>query len=88
LKLAFGSSRDAGKLEIYVMNADGSEQKRLTDNEVDDYGLAWSPDGLKLAFYRAGDNVGQHIYVMNANGTGVLRLTNNSPNELSVAWTR
>ena len=30
-KIAFISSRD-GNFEIYVMNADGSEQKRLTNN--------------------------------------------------------
>jgi len=41
-KIAFASARD-GNLEIYVMNADGSEQTNLTRNEADDGGAAWSP---------------------------------------------
>jgi TolB protein len=36
------SSRD-GNLEVYVMNADGSGQTRLTDNPAADGSPAWSP---------------------------------------------
>jgi Tol biopolymer transport system component len=42
-KIAFRSGRD-GNLEIYVMNADGSEQQRLTRNPARSVQfLAWSP---------------------------------------------
>jgi Tol biopolymer transport system component len=41
-KIAFHSDRD-GNFEIYVMNADGSEQTRLTNNPADDIGPAWRP---------------------------------------------
>ena len=36
--------------EIWVMNADGSGQRRLTTNTSDDFGIAWSPDGTRLLF--------------------------------------
>jgi Tol biopolymer transport system component len=36
------SDRD-GNLEIYVMNADGSDLTRLTDNPADDGVPAWAP---------------------------------------------
>ena len=40
-----------GQTEIYRMNADGSEQKRLTETEM---GVVidprWSPDGTKIAY--------------------------------------
>src|SRR5216117_1165506 len=43
-KIAFTSDRD-GNPEIYVMNADGTEQVRLTNNPgLDDF-PTWSPDG-------------------------------------------
>ena len=41
-RIAFESYRD-GNTEIYVMNADGSNQTRLTNNPALDSGPAWSP---------------------------------------------
>jgi Tol biopolymer transport system component len=75
-KIAFTSLRD-GNAEIYVMNADGSDQTNLTKNPAaDEYVPAWSPDGSKIAFSsnRDGD---YEIYVMNADdGSGQTNLTN------------
>ena len=42
--ISFSSSRD-GSSEIYTMNADGSEQRKLTNNSAYDAGFSWSPDG-------------------------------------------
>jgi Tol biopolymer transport system component len=40
--IAFSSNRD-GNWEIYLMRIDGSAQKRLTFNTVDDFSPTWSP---------------------------------------------
>jgi dipeptidyl aminopeptidase/acylaminoacyl peptidase len=80
-KIAFvGPGRD--NPEIYVMNADGSGQTRLTDTpRAADRHARWSPDGTKIAFTtgRHGDPYAQNeeIYVMNADGSGQTRLTDN-----------
>ncbi len=83
-KIAFMSDRD-GNVEIYVMNADGSGQKNLTNNPAIDKNPAWSPDGKKIAFdsYRDGN---QDIYVMNADGSGQKNLTNDLINGGYPAW--
>ena len=39
--------------EIYVIRADGSGLRRITDGEESVGGAAWSPDGSRLAFYEA-----------------------------------
>jgi len=72
-KIAFALTRD-GNQDIYVMNADGSELVRLTDNPADDMAPIWSPGGSRLAFLSTRENNGQ-IYVMNADGSQQTRLT-------------
>ena len=56
------------------MNADGSRQKRLTDNLAEDFYPAWSPDGQQIAFVsnRAGS---RDIWVMNADGSNPKQVT-------------
>ena len=39
--------------EIWIMNGDGSDPTRLTDNTTDDLGAEWSPDGRTIAFHGA-----------------------------------
>ena len=65
-RIAFHSDRD-GNPEIYVMNADGSGQTRLTDNDAREGAPGWSPDGAKIAFSSDRDG---NFEIMNANGTG------------------
>lgn len=42
-KIAFSSNREGGNWDIYVMNADGSEQTRLTFNPAFDVAPYWGP---------------------------------------------
>jgi TolB protein len=83
-KIAFVSDRDGNK-EIYVMNANGSGQTRVTNNPADDLGPATSPNGAKIAFTST-RNGNDEIYVMNADGSGLVRLTNNSGDDRDPAW--
>src|SRR5918996_1653188 len=91
-KIAFNTDRDSTgedfeNQEVYVMNAaDGSNQTRLTYNDVLDAGPSWSPDGTKIAFASAKDG-NLEIYLMNAaDGSGQTRLTNNTAADAEPAW--
>ena len=62
-------------LEIVVMNADGTGQKRLTSNRVIDRDPVWSPDGKRIAFERDGGNTYRDIFRMKADGTNLYDIT-------------
>ena len=83
-KIAFTSNRD-GNQEIYVMNADGSGETRITAAPAADGLPSWSPDGCYIAFASDRDGKGD-IYVMNADGSGQTRLTDDSAADSGPSW--
>jgi len=87
-KIIFTSTRNAAdpsaievnaSWEIYTMNADGSNVKRITNNAVGEFEPHLSPDGTKIAFASDRDHldsdVTTELYVMNVDGTNIHRLT-------------
>ena len=99
-RIAFDSERDSDLSEetpdsdIYVMNADGSDQRRLTDGGVRNYRPVWSPDGVRIA-YTSHEWRYFYIYSINADGSDRQRLTYTSddrdpvwsPDGWSIAFT-
>jgi dipeptidyl aminopeptidase/acylaminoacyl peptidase len=83
-RIAFTTFRH-GRGEIYVMNADGSRQRRLTRSPAHDDHADWSPDGRRIAFtsFRSGN---AEIYAMNADGSRLTRLTRNRGHDYLPAW--
>jgi TolB protein len=68
-------------LEIYVVNPDGSGQRRLTRNTARDNSPVWSPNGRRIAF-----ESNWQLWVMNADGSGKQRLTRRGVHNFNPAW--
>ena len=74
-KVAFEADpNNDGNLEVFVMNADGSNLVQLTDSPDRDYWPDWFPNGKQIAFTSSRSGV-PHIYVMNADGSDQHALT-------------
>lgn len=99
-KIAFDTDRDdccgtgsgATNFEIYVMNRDGTEQTRLTHNEINDYEPTWSPYGEWIAYWTSAicdSGCGSHrdIWKIRPDGTDATNLTRSArAHESSPAW--
>jgi Tol biopolymer transport system component len=64
-----------------MMNADGSNQTRLTNHTARDVYPVWSPDGTRIMFVSNRDGASE-IYMMNTDGSNVVRITQSGNNIL------
>lgn len=74
-------------LDLWVMDADGSNKRRLTNNGATNWAPSWHPDGRRIIFSSNMDDWREdirkfghnfEIYLINLDGTGLTRLTFNS----------
>jgi Tol biopolymer transport system component len=84
---------DAYESELYVMNADGTNETRLTNTselyaKVLAFSPVWSPDGKRIAYLRSIDVASgrsdSDIYVINADGSNPSSLT--TVQQSTIAW--
>lgn len=92
-RIVFQSNRDsteeARNDEIYVMNADGSDQRRLTNYPGQDVDADWSPDGRMIAFQRDSEprQINQ-LFVVSVDGGEPMPLTALPSANGHPAWSR
>ena len=85
-RIAFTSFK-GGVPEIYVMDANGENQQRLTQHKAVTGHPSWSPDGQWIA-YESQDGVGHfQIFAVRTDGSGIPKmLTHNLPSKWRPAW--
>ena len=87
-RLAFAQktgSRDDSAKEIYTIDLNGENLKRLTNNEYHDVYPVWSPDDTRIAFLtmRDGD---LDIYIIDADGTNEEKLYDSGGHDADIDW--
>jgi TolB protein len=75
-----------GNSEVFVANADGSNQRNLSNNPFFDGWPAWSPDGKKIAFASNRRSHGYQIFVMDADGANVRLIANTEGRATAPRW--
>lgn len=72
--------------DIYVLDVDGSGERRVTDSPGLEGFPAWSPDGERIAFTSDREGGTWELYVMDADGSEQTRLTNTPEDEAEPIW--
>jgi TolB protein len=85
-QIVFASDRAGGGRDLYLVNRDGSGERRLT------FGLfarapQWSPSGDRIAFSVRGSDGNWDVYTVAADGSALTRLTTDSGRDDYPAWT-
>ena len=82
-RLILYSAAEAGQFDLYTMERDGSNVRRLTFTEDVQRGYVWSPDGDRIVFADSNfvDNY-SHLFVLDVN---TLELTQLSPPDMAVS---
>ena len=91
-QIAFSSDRNKdwefeprSNLDIYVMDADGTNLINLTNHPARDSTPDWSLDGKQIVFTSNRDG-NSEIYVMNPDGTNLINLTNHPAEDGDPDW--
>lgn len=66
------------RMELFVMNADGSDQRQITSLGGANFGPSWTPDGRQIIFssnHRNPRSRNFDLYLVNLDGTGLHQLT-------------
>jgi Tol biopolymer transport system component len=71
--------------DVYVMNAGGTNVRRLTGDPADDVAAGWSPDGRQILF-TSDRNGPSQIFVMNLDRTHVRNLSGKRVDEFDPSW--
>ena len=66
------------KMELWVMNADGSDQHQITHLGGANFGPSWTPDGKRIIFssnYKNPHSRNFDLYLINVDGSGMEQVT-------------
>jgi TolB protein len=85
--VAYALVRDGAKHQIYVMNADGSNIKPLTDDPaIACLNPQWSHDGKRIVYYAEKGDGKDQVWVMNSDGSNKTLLTAGVGHNIFPGW--
>lgn len=82
-RIAYCQSTEAGVSTIFVMNTDGTGNRKIASNASSP---VWSPDGTQLAYLSPIFNQSSQIFLISADGTNPRQLTATYSSKIWPGW--
>ena len=87
--IAFQSKKEGGNFQVYVMDVNGNNKRRVSTGQAIAHQAAWSPDGKTIA-YVAGDKIDvgspKEIYTVSVDGGAPKQITTGGKDLSRPAW--
>jgi TolB protein len=93
-QIAFQARLASGNDDLFIIDLDSGEVRRLTNGPLDESNPDWSPDGTRIVFARGssapsdvdGGSTDSEIWTVSADGTNQRRLTDDQDSDIEPAW--
>lgn len=84
-RMGFDIMKDGSKGNLWIVNADGSNHRKLTSREVNESQARWSPDGNRIAFFSSTEE-GSEIYMYWLNSGQIAKLSQLEKSPSALTW--
>lgn len=86
-RLAFLADGNGGAQDVFVINADGTGERNISDSPENEWWPSWSPDGTRIAFPRmSNDQDAGTMVVVDPDGSAAVSLAGPSVNSNPPVW--
>ncbi len=78
--------KDRRTSRLWIMDADGSNHRKLTDRDINESNPRWSPDGNRIVFSSSSEDDGSEIYMYWLDSGTLSRITQLEESPSGITW--
>lgn len=86
IRRSMDKMKDRRISRLWIMDADGSNHRKVTDRDINESSPRWSPDGSRIAFTSSSDEHGNEIYMYWVESGSLSRITQLDESPGGLSW--